>query len=374
MRERRALVGGGAKLIEVDRRGDAGHQHHRAVQRDRVAERGERAEDAVAADHRDLDVLAARELDHERDHAPVRKVCALERFVDFDQHQYPGRDRRCADAGGPVRNRPQSARTRIHSVNEGLNPKQSPALRAKPVSVPGTFNMQYQNGRMIACTFIGKKIGEWAARQSAPRRDLSDLSALGDVSLRPERLFAGWKLTRRPPAEALARRCSRSHKFPCNERRGEERSSTGRDGLRAVDCGHQRRLTSQCQTVFQMLRAPSCGGFEEIRRLRRLEAVRANESRVLRAGPSSEHQPKPDNISEDGRSAANAATGRAAAIDEDNPAGNEFRRRPAHGCGTRLYTVEGRQTGDLPRKCNSALIRRQAARDREEGVPSDSDG
>ena len=32
-----------------------------------------------------------------------------------------------------------------------------------------------------------------------------------------------------------------------------------------------------------------------------------------------------------------------------------------------LYTVEGRQTGDLRQKCDSALIRKRA-RDREEGV------
>ncbi len=72
------------------RRGHAGHQHHRAVQRGGVAERGERAEDAVAADHRDLDMLAPRELDDERDHASVRKIGALECLIDFDQHQILG--------------------------------------------------------------------------------------------------------------------------------------------------------------------------------------------------------------------------------------------------------------------------------------------
>src|SRR6266568_3938843 len=56
----------------------------------RDAERGERAEDAVAADHRDLDVFAACELDDERDHAAVRKIGALECFIDLDQHQVLG--------------------------------------------------------------------------------------------------------------------------------------------------------------------------------------------------------------------------------------------------------------------------------------------
>jgi hypothetical protein len=84
--QRGALVGGSTKLIEIDRRGGAGHQHHGGVQRNRVAERGECTENAVAADHRDLDMLAARELDDQRDDAFVREVRALERFVDFDQH------------------------------------------------------------------------------------------------------------------------------------------------------------------------------------------------------------------------------------------------------------------------------------------------
>jgi len=56
--QRRALVGGGPKAIEIKRRGDAGHQHHRAVQRGGVAEGGERTEYAVAADQRDLNVLS----------------------------------------------------------------------------------------------------------------------------------------------------------------------------------------------------------------------------------------------------------------------------------------------------------------------------
>ena len=84
--QRGALVCGKTKLVEIDRRGGAGHQHHGAVQRNRVAERGECAENAVAADHRDLDVLAARELDDQRNDALVREVSALERFVDFGQH------------------------------------------------------------------------------------------------------------------------------------------------------------------------------------------------------------------------------------------------------------------------------------------------
>jgi hypothetical protein len=46
--------------MDIDRRGGAGHQHHGAVQRNRVAERGERTKNAVVADHRDLDMFSAR--------------------------------------------------------------------------------------------------------------------------------------------------------------------------------------------------------------------------------------------------------------------------------------------------------------------------
>ena len=55
-----------------------------------IAERGKRAEDAVASDHRDLNVLAACQLDDQRDHALVRQVGALERLVDFDQRHVLG--------------------------------------------------------------------------------------------------------------------------------------------------------------------------------------------------------------------------------------------------------------------------------------------
>jgi hypothetical protein len=60
--------------------------------------------------------------------------------------------------------------TRIHSENEGLNPKQSPALRAKPVS--GVWRLLRYNPkcRMILAHFIGKKNWQMDARQSAPRR------------------------------------------------------------------------------------------------------------------------------------------------------------------------------------------------------------
>jgi hypothetical protein len=79
-------------------------------------------------------MLAARELDDQRDDALVREVRTLERFVDFDQHHIRAEIGGRAGADEPVRSRPRSARTKIHSENEGLNPKQSPALRAKPVS------------------------------------------------------------------------------------------------------------------------------------------------------------------------------------------------------------------------------------------------
>jgi hypothetical protein len=82
------LLGGGPKVIDVKRRGDAGHQYDGAVQCYRIAERRERAEDAVAADHRDLDAFSLRKLHHEGDHALMWKVGALERFVDLDQHGF----------------------------------------------------------------------------------------------------------------------------------------------------------------------------------------------------------------------------------------------------------------------------------------------
>jgi hypothetical protein len=62
--------------------------------------------------------------------------------------------------------------TRIHSENEGLNPKQSPALRAKPVSGVYASNPKY---RMILAHFIGKKKCQIDARsrrrvEAFPRR------------------------------------------------------------------------------------------------------------------------------------------------------------------------------------------------------------
>ena len=84
----RALIGGSAEAIEVERRGDAGNHHHCAVQRSRVAESGERAEHAVASDHRDLDVLSLRKFHDKRDHTPVGQVGALERFTHLDQHAF----------------------------------------------------------------------------------------------------------------------------------------------------------------------------------------------------------------------------------------------------------------------------------------------
>ncbi len=86
--EGRALVGRGPKTVDPERRGDAGHQDHRACQRGRVAKSGERAEDAVAADHRDLNVLAPRKPHDKGDRATMRQVGALERFVGFDQRQF----------------------------------------------------------------------------------------------------------------------------------------------------------------------------------------------------------------------------------------------------------------------------------------------
>ena len=86
--QRRTLIGGGPEAIEIKRRGDAGHQHHRAVQRGGVAEGGERTEDAVAADQRDLNVLSLGEFYDQGDDPFMRQVGALERFVDFNQHGF----------------------------------------------------------------------------------------------------------------------------------------------------------------------------------------------------------------------------------------------------------------------------------------------
>jgi len=86
--QRRTLIGGRPKAIEIKRRGDAGHQHHRAVQRGGVAEGGERTEDAVAADQRDLNVLSLGEFYDQGDDPFMRQVGALERFVDFNQHGF----------------------------------------------------------------------------------------------------------------------------------------------------------------------------------------------------------------------------------------------------------------------------------------------
>jgi len=79
--------------------------------------------------------------------------------------------------------------TRIHSENEGLNPKQSPALRAKPVSGVYACNPNY---RMILAHFIGKKKWQIDARSRRrveafprPRKDArQDASAVGQVPVR----------------------------------------------------------------------------------------------------------------------------------------------------------------------------------------------
>ena len=91
----------------------------------------------------------------------------------------------------------------------------------------------------------------------------------------------------------------------------------GATGLHAVDCGHQRRS-----------RRASCFPNAQLRRRRHenpptstTEAVRGANDRIAQAGPSSSIA---EAVSRCGQSASNAATGRAAAIDEDNPAGNEF--------------------------------------------------
>ncbi len=72
---------------DVERRCDYGNQHHRAVQRGGISERGKCAEDAVAADHRNLDLLAARQLHDKGDNTAMRRISALERIFDLDQHE-----------------------------------------------------------------------------------------------------------------------------------------------------------------------------------------------------------------------------------------------------------------------------------------------
>lgn len=64
--QRRAVIGRVAEPVDVDGRGRAARRpHHRVVERNGVAQRGERTEDAVASDHRDLYMLAARKPDHQ---------------------------------------------------------------------------------------------------------------------------------------------------------------------------------------------------------------------------------------------------------------------------------------------------------------------
>jgi hypothetical protein len=72
--------------------------------------------------------------------------------------------------------------TRIHSENEGLNPKQSPALRAKPVSGVYASNPKYS---MILAQFIGKK--KWQIDAHGRRR----VEAFPIRQTRRERRWAG---------------------------------------------------------------------------------------------------------------------------------------------------------------------------------------
>ena len=86
--QRRALVGRGAQAIDVDCRGHSRHQHDGAVERGWIAQRAERAQNAVAADHRDLHVIPLRQIDDERDDAAMRKIGALERVARRDQYGF----------------------------------------------------------------------------------------------------------------------------------------------------------------------------------------------------------------------------------------------------------------------------------------------
>ena len=166
---------------------------------------------------------------------------------------------------------------------------------------PCTFHWQEKlaNGR----TAIGAASG------------LSDASALGQVSARAAAIR---RLScKTPPLNARAAAVLAVAQIPACNDRSEERSSTGRDGLHAVDCGHQRLLTS-CQ-LFSKCAAPSAAARNPPTST--TEAVRGANDRIAQAGPSSSIA---EAVSRCGQSASNAATGRAAAIDEDNPAGNEF--------------------------------------------------
>ena len=64
-----------------------GTRHDGAVERGRIAERGEHAENTLAADHGDLHMLASREVHNQRDHAAVGQVGAPQRFADADEHE-----------------------------------------------------------------------------------------------------------------------------------------------------------------------------------------------------------------------------------------------------------------------------------------------
>ena len=88
---------------------------------------------AVAADHRDLHMLAARELHDQRNDASVREICALERFVDFDQHRLR------AEIGDTQMRRSSSKSSAVNEDKKpfgerGLKSRAVSALRAKPVS------------------------------------------------------------------------------------------------------------------------------------------------------------------------------------------------------------------------------------------------
>ena len=67
------LRGDGLEIGKLDRGGGAGKQHDGIGKRHAVAERLEASDDAVAAGHRDLDVLAFGKIHDDGDSAAVRE-------------------------------------------------------------------------------------------------------------------------------------------------------------------------------------------------------------------------------------------------------------------------------------------------------------
>jgi hypothetical protein len=183
---------------------------------------------------------------------------------------------------------------------------------------------------------LARKIGKWTLGNRRPvgpfRRERLRERVLAGGSYSPA------EADKTPPLKRMrggARVCT---KFPCNDR-SEERSSTGRDGLYAVNgwpAGLHQRLLTSCR-LFSKCAAPFGGG-TRIRRLRRRRPCAALTIALLRLVPR-RAPPKPY------RDAGRARrTPRLAGLQQSArtiPLGMNSRRRPAHGCGTHLIHCGG---------------------------------